>query len=53
MDTEWEYYHFLADGSVSEFVTRLNANSKMAKEEGEMLNVFQDEAYLHYQVQNL
>lgn len=53
MDTEQQYYRFIADGSASNFITRLNSDNALIDEEGQTWNVSQDEAYLHHQMQTL
>ncbi|KAE8336396.1 hypothetical protein BDV24DRAFT_168326 [Aspergillus arachidicola] len=52
-EIELQYHDFILDGSASEFITRLNTDSKMAEEEGDTWNDPQNEAYLHDHMQDL
>lgn len=44
---EQQYYHFVINGSASNFITKLNSNSEMAEEDGDTWNVPENEAYFH------
>ncbi|KAE8165934.1 hypothetical protein BDV40DRAFT_285875 [Aspergillus tamarii] len=52
-DMERQYHDFVHDGCASEFITRLNNDSKMAEGEGDTRNDPQNEAYLHDHIQDL
>ncbi|KJK60553.1 hypothetical protein P875_00053242 [Aspergillus parasiticus SU-1] len=52
-EIERQYHDFILDGSASEFITRLNTDSKIAEEEGDTWNDPQNEAYLHDHMQDL
>ncbi|RJE17669.1 hypothetical protein PHISCL_09994 [Aspergillus sclerotialis] len=52
-EIEQQYYNFIVDGGASEFITKLNSDSKLAEEEGDTWNDSQNEAFIHDYMQDL
>ncbi|KAE8415951.1 hypothetical protein BDV36DRAFT_310589 [Aspergillus pseudocaelatus] len=52
-DIERQYHDFVLDGCASEFIIKLNTDSKMAEDEGDTWNDPQNEPYLHDHMQDL
>ncbi|ODM18947.1 hypothetical protein SI65_05564 [Aspergillus cristatus] len=51
-DIEQQFQQFVMDNSGSEFITRLKADDKLVDKEGDSWNNLQDEAWVHYRMQD-